>query len=175
MANSAMADPQANTTTTAAHNSNQIIIRTVTAIVAVILGGAVIFYLKTTHDTAMRNAAIISTQQSSSKAAAAQAERKQEEDDAKRTERRESIKTIEDSVKELAEQHVQDGLIDGPILSVSCSPVGGSTDDLTAQTTIFACFVANTVNEDGTLAGPKYHAMMNWDTDEFTYGYGPPR
>jgi hypothetical protein len=41
-------------------------------------------------------------------------------------------------------KHAADGIIDGPILEVTCSPVGGgSTDDLSEQTTVFECFVAH--------------------------------
>ena len=76
----------------------------------------------------------------------------------------------------MAEKHVGDGLFDGPVLSVSCDPVGGgSTDDLTAKTTVFECFAATKDNGDGTLSGMKYHATMNWDTGEYTYGFGAPR
>ncbi len=51
----------------------------------------------------------------------------------------------------MAEDHVQKGIVDGPIISVSCSPVsGGSTDDLTANTTVFECFAATEDNGDGT-------------------------
>lgn len=75
----------------------------------------------------------------------------------------------------MAEGHVAKGLIDGSIISVSCSPVsGGSTDDLTETTTVFECFVATNDNGDGTMSGFKYHATMNWTSGEFTYGMGAP-
>ncbi len=75
----------------------------------------------------------------------------------------------------MAQKHVEDGLFDGPVLSVSCDPVGGgSTDDLTAKTTIFECFAATKDNGDGTMSGHKYHATVNWDTGQYTYGLGTP-
>ncbi|WP_445170905.1 hypothetical protein ACTXG7_11255 [Mycolicibacterium sp. Dal123E01] len=78
-------------------------------------------------------------------------------------------------MKSMAEQHASKGLIDGPILSVSCDPVGGgSTDDLNAKTTVFECFAATKDNGDGTSSGFKYHATMNWDTGNYTYGFGAP-
>lgn len=104
-------------------------------------------------------------------AAAAQEER----DDAERQLRLESVTEIEASVQEMAEGHVADGIIDGPIIDVTCSPVGGgSTDDLTEQTTVFACFVANEDNGDGTMSGYGYNATMNWSTGEYTYSLGDP-
>ena len=96
--------------------------------------------------------------------------------EAKRAQRAATVKDIEASIKTTAEKHIAEGLFDAPVLSVSCDPVGGgSTDDLTAKTTVFECFVATKNNGDGTLSGKKYHATMNWDTDNHTYGFGPPR
>lgn len=96
-------------------------------------------------------------------------------DTADREERRLSVTEIEASVKTMAEGHAADGLIDGPIIEVSCSPVGGgSTDDLTEQTTVFKCFVANEDNGDGTMSGYSYNATMNWSSGSYTYGIGAP-
>jgi Protein of unknown function (DUF2510) len=105
-------------------------------------------------------------------AAAAAQERR---DDADRSARRASVTEIETSVKTMAEGHAADDIIDGPIIDVSCSPVGGgSTDDLTEQTTVFECFAANEDNGDGTMSGYKYNATMNWSSGSFTYGLGAP-
>jgi hypothetical protein len=104
-------------------------------------------------------------------AAAAQEQR----DDAERRSRLDSVTEIEASVQEMAEGHAADGIIDGPIIDVTCSPVnGGSTDDLTEQTTVFECFVANEDNGDGTLSGYGYNATMNWSTGSYTYSLGDP-
>jgi membrane protein involved in colicin uptake len=105
-------------------------------------------------------------------AAAAAQERR---DDADREARRASVSEIEASVKTMAEGHAADGITDGPIIDVSCSPVGGgSTDDLTEQTTVFECFAANKDNGDGTMSGYKYNATMNWSSGSFTYSLGAP-
>jgi hypothetical protein len=94
-------------------------------------------------------------------------------DDAERALREESVAGIEASVKKMAKGHVKDDLIDGPVLEVTCSPVaGGSIDDLLQATTEFSCFVATEDNGDGTMSGHYYHATMNWDTGEYTYGFG---
>ena len=133
--------------------------------------------MKNRHDTDVENAAIAST--SSSKAAAAAASAAAEADvirqemDAKRAHRAAAVKEIEGSIMTMAEKQVSAGLFDGPILSVSCDPLGGgSTDDLSAKTTVFDCFAATTDNGDGTMSGKKYHATMNWDTENYTYGLG---
>jgi len=75
----------------------------------------------------------------------------------------------------MAEGHIDDGLVDGPILEVACSPVaGGSLDDLAQQTTVFECFVANEELSGGRYSGYYYNATMNWGTESFTYGIGQP-
>ena len=106
---------------------------------------------------------------------AAAAEEKRKKDDAERLSRTISVTEIENSVKTMAENHVSKGIIDGPIISVTCSPVsGGSMDDLTETTTVFECFAANEDNGDGTMSGYKYNSTMNWSTGSFTYGMGAP-
>jgi hypothetical protein len=156
----------------------KIIIGSVAAVV-ILIAVAVGLILKSSHDTDVRNASI-SSSSSSSKAAAARAAADAAEADrqrdiaGKRAERASTVTEIADAVKTMAEKHVQDGLFDGPVLSVTCDPIGGgSTDDLSAKTTIFECFAAMKDNGDGTLSGRKYHATMNWDTGQYTYGLGP--
>lgn len=108
-------------------------------------------------------------------AAAAEQRSQQERDDRERDHRREAMASIETSVEEMAEGHIDDGIIDGPVLAVSCSPVaGGSIDDLTEQTTVFDCFVATEDNGDGTMSGISYNATMNWTTGSYTYRIGAP-
>lgn len=106
---------------------------------------------------------------------AAVAEEKEKKDDAERLTRALAVTKIESSVKTMAEDHVAKGRLDGPVISVSCSPVGGgSTDDLTETTTVFECFAATDDNGDGTMSGYKYNSTMNWSTGSFTYGLGAP-
>jgi membrane protein involved in colicin uptake len=146
-----------------------------------LIGGGVA--LKNAHDSrvaaaaaaaAAEKAATQSREQQQREAAAASAA-KQRQDDAERASRKTAVTGIEASVKKLAEQHASTGVIRGPVISVTCSPVaGGSTDDLTQQTTVFSCFVANKDNGDGTMSGYNYHATMNWSTGSYTYGFGAP-
>lgn len=131
----------------AAGGRKKVVVASVVALIVLAAAGIGVLIWKNSHDTQMRNAAIAA---SSSKAAAdkatadAEADRVRRDTEAKRAQRAASVKGIEASIKTLAEKHVADGLFDGPVLSVSCDPVGGgSTDDLTAKTTVFECFVAN--------------------------------
>jgi hypothetical protein len=123
---------------------------------------------------ASEKAANQSREQQQREAAAASAA-KASQDDAERARRRAAVTEIESSVKTMAQKHASTGVIQGPVISVTCSPVaGGSTDDLTQQTTVFKCFVANKDNGDGTMSGYNYNATMNWSTGSFTYGFGAP-
>lgn len=106
-------------------------------------------------------------------AAAAAAASQKKADDAARAVRASAVSEIEASITTMAEEHIAEGFAEGPVLAVSCSPVnGGSTDDLTAKTTVFECFVANKDNGDGTQSGYYYNATMNWTTGSYTYGRG---
>ncbi|GES35294.1 hypothetical protein RAJCM14343_0541 [Rhodococcus aetherivorans] len=136
---------------------------------------------KVSHDAEIE-AQVAAAEAAASAAAQREADRiaaeKAEEErraEAERSMRRVSVTQIEASIKQMAEKHANSSIIDGPILSVSCSPVGGgSIDDLTEMTTIFECFAATKDNGDGTMSGYKYHATMNWSTGSFTYGFGAP-
>lgn len=149
-------------------------------ILGLVAGGLV---WKSAHDShvaaaaaaaAAEKAATKSREEQQREAAAASAA-KASQDDAERASRRAAVTEIEANVKTLAEKHASEGTIQGPIISVTCSPVaGGSTDDLTQQTTVFKCFVANKDNGDGTMSGYNYNATMNWSTGSFTYGFGAP-
>ena len=123
-----------------------------------------------------RAAALIAEEEAAAKEAAEAALAEQEAaDDREREMRADSVTGIEESVKKMAEEHAADNIIDGPVLEVKCSPVGGgSTDDLDQSTTVFKCFVANEDHGDGTMSGFNYNATMNWETGEYTYGLGAP-
>jgi Protein of unknown function (DUF2510) len=100
---------------------------------------------------------------------------KKAKDDADRKERAAQVPEIEASIKTMAKKDASDGVIDGPIIDVTCSPVnGGSTDDLTQLTTVFECFAADKNNSDGTQSGYYFNATMNWTTGSYTYGFGKP-
>lgn len=135
---------------------------------------------KANHDAnvdakaAAESAASETARQSAERHAAEIADRERKEN-AERSMRQASIRQVEASIMEMATGHADSSIIDGPILSVSCSPVaGGSVDDLLAATTVLECFAATQENSNGTRSGYKYHATMNWETGSYTYGFGAP-
>lgn len=93
-------------------------------------------------------------------------------DDAKRSQRRDTVTQVEASIKKMAEDDINKGLLTGPVIKVTCNPVSGSTDDLTDTTTTFDCFVANKDNGDGTSSGYFFNATVNWTSGSYTYGLG---
>ena len=141
------------------------------ALLLVLLAGGGIAWKANVDAQAAAAAAAMAEQEKVDAAKAAQ-ERK---DEAERQSRADAVLGIEASVQTMAEGHAADGVINGPIIDVNCSPVGGgSTDDLTEKTTVFECFVANKDNGDGTMSGYYYNATMNWDSGSYTYGLGRP-
>lgn len=108
-------------------------------------------------------------------AAASAAAVKQAADDAKRLQRQQTVTEVEGAIMKMAEDDVSKGVLNGPVLTVSCSPVSGSTDDLTDTTTTFDCFAANKDNGDGTQSGYFFNATVNWTSGQYTYGLGKSR
>ncbi|MCL2533060.1 MAG: DUF2510 domain-containing protein [Nocardiaceae bacterium] len=149
-----------------------------TILAVVVLGSiGVVIAVKMSHDSKVeeeRRVAAAAAQEEADRAATAAAAKKKS-DDSERTRRSLTVSQLEGSVKTLAEEHVSKSILDGPILDVSCSPVGGgSTDDLTETTTVFECFAANEDAGDGKMRGYKYHATVNWTAGTYTYGLGAP-
>lgn len=123
--------------------------------------------LRSSEARAAEEAAMVAQQE--------EAARREAEAAAERVQRTVMVAEVEESVKKMAETHAADGRLDGPILSVTCSPVdGGSVDELDQVTTVFECFAANRDNGDGTQNGYRYNATMNWTTGRYTYGLGAP-
>jgi hypothetical protein len=153
-------------------------IATTIVLVLGLAGGGVAW--KAAHDAqvvAEASAAAAVVAKAAAKAEAdkeAAAEKAQDKaDDLERADRAAAVDGIEASVKTMAEGHATEGLIDGPIIDASCSPVGGgSMDNLDESTTVFECFVANEDNGDGTMSGYTYNATMNWSTGSYTYSLG---
>jgi hypothetical protein len=106
---------------------------------------------------------------------AAEKAEQERQDSAERASRARSVSGIESSIEEMATDHIAEGMYDGPVLSVTCSPVnGGSTDNLNETTTVFECFVGTEDLGNGRMRGRTYHATMNWTSGEYTYGFGAP-
>jgi hypothetical protein len=88
-------------------------------------------------------AASVAAEAASSSAAA-----KRRADSVERARRKDLITFLEKTIKKDAAKDVNLGIIDGPIIRVDCTPVGGgSSDDLTSKTGAFSCIAVNTVNQ----------------------------
>jgi type II secretory pathway pseudopilin PulG len=152
-------------------------------IIALLIGGliavgsvaAVTISTRAAEETRLAAAAAAEEQlaaDEAKKAAAAEAAQNRK-DTAERALRATTVTEIEDSVKQMAQTHADDGVIDGPILDSTCSPVsGGSTDDLTETTTVFECFVGTEDIGNGQMRGYTYNATMNWTSGQYTYALG---
>jgi hypothetical protein len=87
--------------------------------------------------------------------------------------REQAVDQLENDIKKLAKKQAEEGVINGPVLSVQCTPTGSySLSDLEIRSMPFECFVANEDLGDGTFSGVDYHALANWDNGTFTYGLG---
>jgi hypothetical protein len=117
--------------------------------------------------------ALVAKQEAAAAAKAAAAAEQKSKDDAERALRMAEIKEVAASVKKTAQQDVNDGTLDGPIIDSSCQPLGGgSTDDLTQKTATLTCFAANKKNSDGSENGYNFSATINWDTGEYSWKLG---
>ena len=80
---------------------------------------------------------------------------------------------IEKSVTKMAQGHARQGMLDGWPKATKCSPAAGqSIENLNKTTTKFSCFVITERLGGGQARGFYYHALMNWDSGRYTYGYG---
>jgi hypothetical protein len=94
-------------------------------------------------------------------------------DEDEREMRASMVKELEKSVTKSAKEAVDDGILEGPIKSSSCTATGGgSIDDLTALTGTFECIAINKENDDGTSSGYAYTGTIEWDTGEYQWQLG---
>jgi hypothetical protein len=152
--------------------SKRIVIGVVAAIV--VIGSATGLALKVSHDnqvTAQRVAAD-QAQKRTADAASAAAAAKQAADDKTRADRQAQITQLEASILTDAKERVTSQTLTGPILSASCTPLGGgSSDDLTSVTGTFECIAVNKKNTDGSTEGYRFSATINWNKD-YTWHLG---
>lgn len=142
------------------------------AVLAVVLIGAIAAgaITKHQHDQNVENAHIADAKASADADAASAAA---EADETERSKRSAWVKDLEGYVKKDAKKHVKEGILDGPILSGSCTATGGgSTDDLTALTGTFDCMAVNKEHHDGTMSGYSYAGTIDWQSGEFTWQLG---
>jgi len=151
------------------------ILLTVLVLVLAAVGGSITWKVNHDAQVAAQAAAIEEAANREAERLAADLAAQEAADATERASRALSVANIESSIEDMALEHVNKGMFDGPVLSVTCSPVnGGSTDNLNETTTVFECFVGTEDVGDGRMRGYKYHATMNWTSGEYTYGFGAP-
>jgi type II secretory pathway component PulM len=160
--------------------SRRIVIGVVAALVAA--GSVTGLVLKISHDhqvTAERAAAAQVQEQAAeaakatADAAAAEVAAKQAADDTTRTVRQSAVTEMEAAILKDAKARVSDQTLTGPILSATCTPLGGgSVDDLTALTGTFECIAVNKKNADGSSQGYRFASTINWNEGTFTWHLG---
>lgn len=122
-------------------------------------------------EAASEAAAALAKQKAAADAAAAQT--KLANDTAEREVRASTVKALEASIVKDAKTYVKSGVLTGPILAASCTPLGGgSVDDLTALTGTFECIAVNKKSADGTESGYRYSATINWTDSSYTWHLG---
>lgn len=105
--------------------------------------------------------------------AAEEREAQKLEDEAERTYRELIVAEMEKSILDDAKESVTTGILTGPIMEVSCTPMaGGSTDDLTALTGSYDCIAVNEKHDDGTASGYRFSATTNWDDASYSWHLG---
>ncbi len=144
----------------------------------IVLGAAVVLLLaavgggialKVNHDNDVR------AKQEAEQAAAEQAQKQaQQQAAADKVERqlRELIVTeLEDQVSKDAQDSVDQGILDGPVLRTECDPQGGAID-IAAATQPFSCLAVTTENPGGTIEGYRYTASVNYTDYSYTWRLG---
>jgi hypothetical protein len=148
--------------------SKRIVIGVVAALL--IAGSATGLALKVSHDNQVAAQAVAAA--ASAQAGTDAAAEQQAADDKTRTDRQTQVTALEASILKDAKERVKSDSLTGPILSASCTPLGGgSADDLTALTGTFECIAVNKTNADGTSSGYRFSGTINWDKD-YTWHLG---
>jgi hypothetical protein len=152
--------------------SKRIVVGVVAALV--VAGSATGLALKVSHDNQVttQRVAAADAAQAKADADAAAAAAKKAADDQTRVERKAQVSELEAAILKDAKERVKSQTLTGPILSASCTPLGGgSADDLTALTGTFECIAVNKTNADGTASGYRFSATINWNKD-YTWHLG---
>lgn len=140
-----------------------------------LLGGGLGIAAKVRHDAHVKaEAAALRENQRQAEATASWAKKQADrEAELKREERKSLVSRLEDSILRYAKEKVTEGILDGPILRATCTPLGGgSTDDLTALTATLSCMAVNKKLGDGRSSGYVFSATIDWDTGRATWHLG---
>ena len=149
-------------------------------ILAAAAGGT---YLKIQHDNkvrsdreerAERRRKATAEQEEKRRAAAEEDRRFQADlDKLERTVRRGTVKSLEKAITEDAQQSVNDGVLDGPILRTECDPAPGETPmDVSVETSVYDCLAIYKEDTDGTASGWTYTGNINFETGRYSWSLG---
>ncbi|MDT4891479.1 MAG: hypothetical protein QOE97_514 [Pseudonocardiales bacterium] len=83
-----------------------------------------------------------------------------------------SEREMETSITTWARKQVSSGLLNGPILRTSCTPIGGGSQNLAEITVKYDCLAVDKDNTDGTSDGYGVHATMDFSTGQYQWGLG---
>jgi hypothetical protein len=134
--------------------------------------------VKIRHDNGVKaaHAAALADQHRKDAIAKASADAKAAADTAERANRKEIVTEMEASILKDARSKATGAsgvALDGPILRVLCTPLGGgSADDLTALTGTFECTAVNKDNADGSSEGYRFAATTNWNDGTYSWHLG---
>jgi type II secretory pathway pseudopilin PulG len=141
-----------------------------------VLGGAgAAIAIKLHHDSqvaAQHRRAVAAAQ--ARQAAAAQAQQQQQAQQAAETTQRQTMETsLQNAITKDAQQSVDNGVLTGPILSTSCTPLsGGSSESLSSASGTYTCLAVNKLNPDGTSSGYHYSGTIDFTTGTSTWRLG---
>jgi DNA-directed RNA polymerase subunit RPC12/RpoP len=76
------------------------------------------------------------------------------------------------SITKDARQAVDDGLLNGPILSTSCDTIAGGADALSAKRGRYECLAVNKRNDDGTASGYRYTSRIDYEKGSWSWRLG---
>lgn len=150
------------------------------AVLFVVIIAAIVLSIEHNNEVnAQQVAASAAAEASASASASAAAESsasaaaKEAADEATRDLRKSYVSALEASIVKDAKSRVTDGTLDGPILSASCTPLGGgSVDDLTSLTGTFECIAVNKKNSDGSASGYRFSATIDWNDGSYSWHLG---
>jgi nucleoid-associated protein YgaU len=148
-----------------------------------VLGGAgAAIAIKIHHDnqvTAQRRSAAAAHARAAAAAlaqqqAAQQAQQQKQARHAAQTVVRQAEETsLQQSITKDAQQQVSGGLLTGPILSTSCTPLsGGSSQNLASSSGTYECIAVNKINADGTSSGYRYSGTIDFSSGSTTWHLG---
>jgi len=94
-------------------------------------------------------------------------------DRAERAIRRDTVASLEETVTEDAQEAVNEGILDGPILRTECDPGPGETPmDVSVSTAVYDCLAIYAEDADGTSSGWVYTADVNFDSGRYSWSLG---